>query len=137
MLKNLTKKLRNKKGFTLIELIIVIAIIGILAAILIPQFLGFRERASKQAAEALGRNIMTAYEVVSSLDDGVISVAKVANEVKNESDGTLTKPMDKNQDVELTLTINGFKVGYSSSGYKWDIEYDRTAPKSLSVDPRS
>jgi type IV pilus assembly protein PilA len=58
----LAKMMRKNEGFTLIELMIVIAIIGILAAIAIPQFSAYRTRSYNSAAEADLRNAATAQE---------------------------------------------------------------------------
>lgn len=53
------KLLRNKKGFTLIELIVVIAILAILAAILIPSLLNYMKAANKAQAESNARTKLT------------------------------------------------------------------------------
>mgnify|MGYP004467416951 CR=1 FL=1 len=54
-------KKTRKKGFTIVELVIVIAVIAILAAVLIPTFTGVINNAKESSAQSEAKNLWTAY----------------------------------------------------------------------------
>ena len=67
--------LRNTKGFTLIELMIVVVIIGILAAIAIPNFISMQDRAREGSVKANMHTLQLAVEDFAVQNDGTYPVA--------------------------------------------------------------
>lgn len=87
------KRNKNKKGFTIVELVIVIGVIGILSAILIPTFVSLTSKANDAALKS---NLANAYSMYAAqAADGVIDGSTTKIEFKGQdkvvlSDGAAT-----------------------------------------------
>ena len=79
------QKLRgNSKGFTLIELMIVIAIIGILAAIAIPNFIAYRDKAYCSKVETDAQSVLASLSSYFSEPDNVTIDGGIATLISQE-----------------------------------------------------
>jgi type IV pilus assembly protein PilA len=106
-----------QKGFTLIELMIVIAIIGILAAIAIPAYQNYTVRAQVSEGSSLIGGLETAFDEC------------YANK------GTAAKPCDTNADLGVTNVISGTyvsKVSFTAPG-QITVTYGANANKNINA----
>ena len=89
----LRKQTKKKKGFTLIELIIVIAIIAILAAIAIPNFLSIQRKARVKADIASAKTI---YDATSAL----VAEGKIIPGTELKTETEIETSQNSNNDVK-------------------------------------
>lgn len=143
------KKL-NKKGFTIVELVIVIAVIAILAGVLIPTFATVVDKANKSSAQQQAKNFYTLleaataaptkYEMTNNNQDKTtytLSMQKDGLVVSKTHTGT-----EQHEDADKMLiailgddvkTYNGAKVGIDESlatGNSWTIRAVYFQPKN-------
>ncbi len=72
MFNKLVKARNSKKGFTLIEVMVVVAIIAILAAVAIPAYLGYKEKAKAEVAKSSVTAVMDTINAKITVDEANI-----------------------------------------------------------------
>lgn len=123
MLQTIRKRLNNK-GFTLVELIVVLVILAILAALLIPSLTGYIDRARQESVVAETRMVVLAAQTVLSEDYGQ-SETFVGGTISYDGAPASDPKALKDEIHELSETKGTFTIWFSSTAKVTEVTYIR------------
>lgn len=142
------RALKEKKGFTLVELIVVLVILAILAALLIPALTGYISKANKQKVEAECR--MAVMAIQTQATEIYAKDGKVTSDALSTADSTIRSLAEVKGNWTATVGEDGQvkEVQYTNAGWTTTYKkvssngaagYDSTSPiasgfSSLSAD---
>jgi len=118
-------KVKNQGGFTLVELMVCIAIIGILSAIAIPNYIRYRERGKVAKAQAELKSLQTVINML-ALDTNCYPSGDPAADFE---DGGPEFYLDDDTDLGLIGATGDFLDCLNANGGYWAGPYMRVMPK--------
>lgn len=112
-------KNNKRKGFTLIELVAVIAIISVLAAAFVPKISGYINEAKKVSVLNEAKSVVTAYESIAFSSSSLSESSTIANVISNS--GNLLKNSDITK-IDTTFTVSQCRNLLNTEQFTFTIE---------------